>query len=193
MKIRPVEVEVLHWDGRTDSSKVTVTFQNFARAQLRNRQTHTDRCCCHVNLLNILWNCGNKTWAYGLCRSAHVHTVQVYVLWTISCTAVHTNNTHFTQQDVFVGKTVSGTQICVRWGVFVFQQKCCAGAGAGGDIYFEERGSSGGWTELHGEELRDLYWALNVGGRWDGWDKRNWIYTQNFSLKPWKEEALWGR
>ena len=31
MKIRPVEVDVLHYDRRTDSYKLTIIFQNFAR------------------------------------------------------------------------------------------------------------------------------------------------------------------
>jgi len=32
MKIRPVGVELLHTGGRTDTTKLTVTFRNFANA-----------------------------------------------------------------------------------------------------------------------------------------------------------------
>jgi len=41
MKIRPVEVEVLHWDGRMDREidirTVNVTFQNFPAALIKKR------------------------------------------------------------------------------------------------------------------------------------------------------------
>jgi hypothetical protein len=63
MKIRPVEFEVLHWDGRTggktDIKRVNVTFQNFVRSQISNRQIcifNAHRCHCHINLLTFFEN-----------------------------------------------------------------------------------------------------------------------------------------
>jgi hypothetical protein len=53
---------------------------------------------------------------------------------------------------------------------------------------------------LYSEELHDLYWSLNVGGRgtgkqWKRWEKINALEKLKihkiFSLKPRKEEELW--
>ena len=44
-------------DRETDIKKLTVTIQNFARAQIRDRQIYiinTHMCYCHINLLKIL-------------------------------------------------------------------------------------------------------------------------------------------
>jgi len=61
MKIRPLEAEVLYYDGRTDRQtdikEIRVVFKSFTKARVINRQTYiitTHRFNCHINLLNML-------------------------------------------------------------------------------------------------------------------------------------------
>jgi len=52
MKIRQLGAELIHADGRTDLTKLTVTFRNFANAH-KKKQTLQDPNTCNKNLINL--------------------------------------------------------------------------------------------------------------------------------------------
>jgi hypothetical protein len=78
MKIRPVGTELLHADGPTDMTKLTVAFRNFANAPYNNRQWKSavgKRSAMHQTRNSIL--CGKLFWSQAaLARHCRQHIKQ---------------------------------------------------------------------------------------------------------------------
>ena len=147
--------------------------------QIRNSQLYTintHRCYSLINLLNIIWNCGNNTWAYGICHRAYVHTLQGCILLTVYRIQLFKQMTQIcTQQGAFV-KTVPFTEkLCVFVGVCWWlclssnneTRKYCDRSSADGFICFEVIGSSSGmnkpaqWGTAWFVLGNDFCWVMN--------------------------------
>jgi hypothetical protein len=158
MKIRTVEVEVLHYDWtdrQTDKHREgKCYFQNFVRVQKRNSQIYTintHRCYCHIDLLNIFWNCGNNTWAYELCHNAYVHTLQVSVLLTVYPIQLFKQMSQISHNRAYLWKNDFGyTELCSMMCVCVCvpttkQENVVLEQGLGEIFCMMREGISGGW------------------------------------------------
>jgi len=62
MKIRPVEAEFLHSEGRTDATKLIVAFRNFANAPKNNLLLKPLQYFCKI--VDLLIDCVFQLWIF---------------------------------------------------------------------------------------------------------------------------------
>jgi hypothetical protein len=135
---------------------------------------------------------------HGICSHISSLSLIKYLKHRISCTSVHTKDTHFTQQVGDVNKHFRLHRIkCVLWCVFVcvclclcvcsneWTLKYCARTEAEGDIWYEDRGSSRRMNETAQWEAAKFVLVIEwwTERQWDRWDKRNALEKLKIHIK----------